>query len=1068
MNPELGPDRFADFFAAVNGGKRPFPWQARLVRQLFDTKGKWPELLDLPTASGKTSTVDIALYTLAAGLEVPRRIVFVVDRRVIVQQAAQHARAIGKKLVSSDAPAVRAVAQGLRYRHAAVDEDRDCLTVAELRGAIQQDHKWVERADMPTVIASTVDQVGSRLLFRGYGVSDRMLPVHAGLLGNDALILLDEVHLARPFADLLRRIKQRYRLDGPHLPDRWQVVELSATPDSTIPRDTFELDEQDHAHPVLGRRLSAHKPTTIATAKVPADPLRAQHALAAFHADQVIGLLKHERVRAIGVVVNRVRLATLVHRELRQRLNDTADLDLLTGRMRGAERLDVLERVQHRVGCGAFNPETSGNQRKYVVVATQTIEAGADLDFDVIVTDCGSIDALIQRFGRVDRIGRLSASIASVDDQPRSVIIGTDRLSKDRDDPVYGEALSKTWEWLANTGGSVDFGISSGDIPPDRSGMLMPHSEGPILTRSHLDRLVRTSPRPDADVDVDLFLHGLDHHPDQDVEIVWRADISQVTIERLAAYHHFDSVPSTSPTGSPPATSVRASDAFNSSGAAPSQTTIDDLIAAIPPMPEESVSVPLSQVKEWLARNRTDAETPIREVSLSDMEIQTRDEPQYRPLRPCLIWRTDHTMISATSADLQPGDTIIVPAEYGGLEAGNWSPGHTTPVPDIAEHAALKAGQLRLRLNPATLEPSHFPGLGLPTSGALAGLRPAQRHLILESLLEHATASRSGDVTVIGKIPTPASVEVRDEADMEVLRTWLTNYAPRTSNEHVCLELAEEIGKLIQRLSDKIQADRRSASSSRSADIQVVTSNFGPIYLLSGSVDLGSVDSDPLRSCATGNECGLDAHLSDVRDWAQETLNVLGVGDEMVSSIVAAAWTHDVGKADLRFQTYLREGDVPPESAPLLAKSGFPPHDKLRNRLARQRSGYPRGIRHEVASAALAGELLAATGAPHLARFLVASHHGYGRPFFPPQIDPDCPPVEYSGELGALTATEPYQGGRISGHTAKDFADAVRDYGWWGLAWLEAVLRLADHGASRAITGQADSEAANPDPEEIR
>ncbi|MFO7166377.1 MAG: hypothetical protein DIU75_023950, partial [Mycolicibacterium hassiacum] len=63
MNSELSPDRFPDFFAAVNGGHRPFPWQMRLVERLFETNGEWPRLLDLPTGSGKSSTVDIAVYT---------------------------------------------------------------------------------------------------------------------------------------------------------------------------------------------------------------------------------------------------------------------------------------------------------------------------------------------------------------------------------------------------------------------------------------------------------------------------------------------------------------------------------------------------------------------------------------------------------------------------------------------------------------------------------------------------------------------------------------------------------------------------------------------------------------------------------------------------------------------------------------------------------------------------------------------------------------------------------------------------------------------------------------------
>src|SRR5579885_1774499 len=109
---------FSTYFHAL-WGYAPFPWQAMLAEQV--TGGRWPRVLDLPTASGKTACLDIAVYALAAQADrpldartAPRRIWFVVDRRIVVDEAVERARIIADRLAHAETGPLRTVADRLR------------------------------------------------------------------------------------------------------------------------------------------------------------------------------------------------------------------------------------------------------------------------------------------------------------------------------------------------------------------------------------------------------------------------------------------------------------------------------------------------------------------------------------------------------------------------------------------------------------------------------------------------------------------------------------------------------------------------------------------------------------------------------------------------------------------------------------------------------------------------------------------------------------------------------------------------------------------------------------------
>jgi CRISPR-associated endonuclease/helicase Cas3 len=105
-------EQFAEFFQAIYRYE-PFPWQKRLAQRVCG--GDWPRAIALPTAAGKTGCIDIAVFALACrSNDATRRIFFVVDRRIIVDQAYDHASKLAKRLDRSKEGLLRDCADTLR------------------------------------------------------------------------------------------------------------------------------------------------------------------------------------------------------------------------------------------------------------------------------------------------------------------------------------------------------------------------------------------------------------------------------------------------------------------------------------------------------------------------------------------------------------------------------------------------------------------------------------------------------------------------------------------------------------------------------------------------------------------------------------------------------------------------------------------------------------------------------------------------------------------------------------------------------------------------------------------
>ncbi|WP_116808705.1 type I-G CRISPR-associated helicase/endonuclease Cas3g [Steroidobacter cummioxidans] len=641
---------FVDFFCDVHGHE-PFPWQERLATQLIEDHA-WPDLIDLPTASGKTACLDIALFHLAWCAErgkpwlAPRRIVFVVDRRIIVDSTAKRAQKLCAALESPKTAAVRRVAAALKGLGGAHP-----LTHEKLRGGMPRERSFQFGPAQPMIITSTVDQIGSRLLFRGYGMSPYAYPIHAGLLGHDSLLLLDEAHLSAPFMETVSAIRARQSQAERPLSSVQPVklVPLSATANTKgIP---FKLDRDDLANKELTARRTAKKPARLVEA-----PMRTPDRVKAL-LRETLDLYRCSRTPApaVAVIVNRVRTARALYQHLWAEKKDGGfDLELMIGRSRPLDRDAVATRVVERAAAGTANKV---HDRGLIVVATQTIEVGADLDFQGLVTECAAMDALRQRFGRLDRLGEFRKA--------QAVIVGS--CDEAGGDPVYGEALNYTWSWL-NTVASevagvptVDFSIASMQRltkAVDMTAMNSPLRDRLLLTPAHVDLLSQTSPRPMFEPDVHALLHGLESGL-ADVQVIWRAELPV--------------------TGDEPV--LDASEL----GVATSLLTLN------PPTSLESLSLPLRDVRAWLL-GRAD------ETGLADVEGVSEGEAANEAVaKPRLVLRRSaERWEHAFAGEIRPGDTLAVPSTYGGCDQFGFAPDYNKAVIDLSADArrALKKSDL--------------------------------------------------------------------------------------------------------------------------------------------------------------------------------------------------------------------------------------------------------------------------------------------------------------------------------------------------------------------------------------
>lgn len=489
-------ENFASYFRQLTGiSGEPFPWQAKLFERL--KSGDVPRVVTLPTGMGKTSVMTVWLLALAEAPDaVPRRLIWVVNRRVVVDQATDEARNLAQRV--EQIPELRQSLAALSI----IGASQGVLGVSTLRGQLADNREWSRDPSRPAIAVGTVDIIGSRLLFSGYGDGPWYRPYHAGLLGQDALLVNDEAHLTPAFSTLIDTVAA-WTTNSPGIkPVR--SLKLSATLAGSD-RWPESLDE-DKEQPEFRKRFSAHKRLRLHTC---ADRARMHKKMVELAAADGAGRTLVFVQSPEDAAAIRTQIAKAVKSEL---------VELLTGTLRGYER----DRLAEGPVFQAFQQKTPPEQRCWLV-ATSAGEAGVNISADRLISDLDTADHLLQRFGRLNRFGETSgeAHVVHLEKPPKE----PERL-----------ATLEYLRSLQDDTGSADVcpeALSSQPAPKEAwpPEPLTPRLEGWLLDIWSQTSLGQHAARPP----VAPWLHGRQDGEPPQTELAWRWDAAELAKDGVSA-----------------------------------------------------------------------------------------------------------------------------------------------------------------------------------------------------------------------------------------------------------------------------------------------------------------------------------------------------------------------------------------------------------------------------------------------------------------------------------------------------------------------------------------------------
>lgn len=967
-------------------GNAPFPWQQELFSRLHS--GAPIPLCDVPTGLGKTSAIAIWLVALGVSLseegkpaKVSRRLVYIVDRRVVVDQATSEVEALRGKLCPLDGslPAEELRPLLLALQNASVVSDEAGFSISTLRGQFADNRAWHFDASRPAIIVGTVDMIGSRLLFSGYGgLGPYSRSLHAALLGQDSWIVLDEAHLSPSFNFLLNEIERFASRGLPISPPR--VTRMSATlpPDSGVANSgTAIFTQKDMADPRVQKRLNASKRIRFvfdeqaANAEKPADPAKILGERMAAAA-----LMLGANGAAVVVFADTVNLVNIIASKLKEGLTPALRDRILslTGEMRGFERDNLTGHPVIR----AFDPKRDRTtpQPSAFLVATACVEVGMDFDADHAVCDLVALERMIQRLGRVNRRGEGNAQIHLLTTLTEAA------------PPIAPAQLSSGEEPDGNLASSpppLDSPAVETPTNPDESSTGVPQ-EGPENGSKEIGTITPDPLSPDQPNPAQATLRILRQLPITDEGY----DASPAAMRGLDLTTPLAIAAHTPPPVSPPLDEARLEDwSFTGLSAREyARPKVSYWLRGV--IDDETATTTFLWRADLAQLNDTDEVSAGFAVAMIEAI-----PPAPRELAQVATYRAADLL--AALAKKAPQRLAVLISSSGAAEAV------------ILESFADSKKQFA-RIAFATIAlPTDLGGLlvdGLPSSTTEALNRTADDVVDREKWIRAIFKKESG-VVVARSLPEdtlePCEGESFAEADSALVLALKAKYPTRI------IRCQARVGALAE----------KEASDD---DDPMPQSQFRIAYfeLSEGK----SVNAEGDAASFARQSVPIDAHNATAEAVARALTLRLGLSAPLAEAVALAARWHDTGKARPQWQRAI--GNL---SGVPLAKSDGTYFDNS------QTNGY----RHEF------GSLIDAASPDHptlkdhpqrdLILHLIAAHHGHARPVFSEkQFDHTSTPTAL---CRAVAAEVPIRFERLQ-----------RAYGWWTLAYLEALVKCADAIAS--------------------